>query len=211
MTEKKRLSLKERQRLEREALILQAADEILEEKSYYDTSMEEIAARVGISKATIYAHFDSKEDLAIAIFVRDMQTFLLGVEDVIATKETAQAKLDAVLHFFLTHLFQKRVYLLSNVYNNLMVRNHEFQPHSEVSKLWKQLVDLIHSLLEEGLANGEFESFLSADVMLYAFFGLLISRRVARNLKREATLPPDFADQLSHIFFQGITPQKDNA
>ena len=40
-------SLKEKQRKEREELILQAAEEVFQEKGYYETSMDEIAARVG--------------------------------------------------------------------------------------------------------------------------------------------------------------------
>ncbi|MFL5699301.1 MAG: helix-turn-helix domain-containing protein, partial [Ktedonobacteraceae bacterium] len=56
-------TLKERQRQEREALILQAAEEVLIEKGYHEMSMDEIAARVGISKGTVYLHFASKEDL----------------------------------------------------------------------------------------------------------------------------------------------------
>ncbi len=56
------LSLKERQRREREELILQVAEEVLLEKGYYEASIDEIAARVGIAKGTVYLHFASKED-----------------------------------------------------------------------------------------------------------------------------------------------------
>ncbi len=61
-------SLKEKQRQEREALILQAAEEVLMEKGYHETSIDEIAARVGIAKGTVYLHFPSKEDLVIGLF-----------------------------------------------------------------------------------------------------------------------------------------------
>lgn len=54
-------SLKEKQRKERELLILEAAEEVMIEKGYHETSMEEIAARVGIAKGTVYLHFPSKE------------------------------------------------------------------------------------------------------------------------------------------------------
>src|SRR5947209_18082067 len=99
------LSLKEKQRLEREALILQEAEEMLEEKGYHDTSMDEIAARVGIAKGTIYGHFPSKEDLVIALFKRDMQTFLEGVEPIITQQSTARAQLEALLRYIVTDLF----------------------------------------------------------------------------------------------------------
>src|SRR6266566_9705597 len=87
-------SLKEKQRKEREALILQAAEEVLMEKGYHETSIDEIAARVGIAKGTVYLHFPSKEDLVIALFARNMQTLLEGVDGIIASQPTYRAKLE---------------------------------------------------------------------------------------------------------------------
>ena len=55
-------SLKDRQREERERLILEAAEELLAEKGYHEMSIDEIAARVGVSKGTVYLHFSSKEE-----------------------------------------------------------------------------------------------------------------------------------------------------
>ncbi|HZU00398.1 MAG TPA: helix-turn-helix domain-containing protein, partial [Ktedonobacteraceae bacterium] len=115
-------SLKEKQRQEREALILQVAEEVLMEKGYHETSMDEIAARVGVAKGTVYLHFPSKEDLVVAIFARDMQQFLRAVETAIegaaASELTARAKLEAVLRFMYSGLFSKRTRLLSTMYNN---------------------------------------------------------------------------------------------
>ncbi len=68
-------SLKERQRQERAALILQAAEEVLAEKGYHETSMDEIAARVGVAKGTVYLHFPSKEDLVFALFEQELVIF----------------------------------------------------------------------------------------------------------------------------------------
>src|SRR5579871_1033504 len=65
--------LKERQRLEREQLILEAADDLMLERGYHDTSIDDIAARVGISKGTVYHHFTSKEDLVVALLERGMR------------------------------------------------------------------------------------------------------------------------------------------
>src|SRR6267154_3540256 len=82
-------SLKEKQRQERETLILQAAEEVLMEKGYHETSIDEIAARVGIAKGTVYLHFPSKEDLVIAIFERDMQQLLQYIDTAMSTDLTS--------------------------------------------------------------------------------------------------------------------------
>src|SRR6266853_2989653 len=89
-------SLKEKQRGEREALILQVAEEVLMEKGYYETSIDEIAARVGIAKGTVYLHFPSKEDLVIAIFERDMQQLLQYIDSTMSSALTARGKLQAI-------------------------------------------------------------------------------------------------------------------
>src|SRR6266704_4879694 len=89
-------SLKEKQRKEREALILQAAEEVLMEKGYHETSIDEIAARVGIAKGTVYLHFPSKEDLVVAIFERDMQQLLQYIDTTLASLVTARGKMETI-------------------------------------------------------------------------------------------------------------------
>src|ERR1700730_17150352 len=112
-------SLKERQRLEREELIIQAAEEVLLEKGYYETSMDEIAARVGIAKGTIYKHFPGKEDLVLGIFKRDMQALLQGIDEVIDKEQTPGAKLRALMLFIHAGFFSKRAQLLASIYNGI--------------------------------------------------------------------------------------------
>ena len=89
-------SLKEKQRQEREALILKAAEDVLMEKGYHETSIDEIAARVGIAKGTVYLHFPSKEDLVVAIFERDMQHLLQSIDSTIDSTLTAREKIESI-------------------------------------------------------------------------------------------------------------------
>src|SRR6266852_7801985 len=101
-------SLKEKQRGEREALILQVAEEVLMEKGYYETSIDEIAARVGIAKGTVYLHFPSKEDLVIAILERNAQAVVELVEAMMSAPLLARDKLEAILRFMYGVDFSKR-------------------------------------------------------------------------------------------------------
>ena len=90
-------SLKEKQRQERETLILQVAEEVLMERGYHETSIDEIAARVGIAKGTVYfSHFPRKEDLVIAIFEHDMQQLLQYIDLAMDSTLTAREKIEAI-------------------------------------------------------------------------------------------------------------------
>ncbi|MBX0331098.1 TetR/AcrR family transcriptional regulator [Oscillochloris sp. ZM17-4] len=85
-----RPSLKERQRQLRESAILDAAHELMAQKGYAAMSIDDVAGLVGISKATIYQHFASKEDLAISVVVRLMQRGEQRMQAVSATLPAIQ-------------------------------------------------------------------------------------------------------------------------
>jgi AcrR family transcriptional regulator len=54
----------------REDAIVQAVNHLLAEKGFDLMTVDEVAAEVGIAKASLYKHFSSKEDLAAAAMVR---------------------------------------------------------------------------------------------------------------------------------------------
>jgi AcrR family transcriptional regulator len=61
------------------ARILQVALELFTEQGYDKTSLREIAERLGVTKAALYYHFKSKEDIFRAIledYRREMDAFL---------------------------------------------------------------------------------------------------------------------------------------
>jgi AcrR family transcriptional regulator len=63
-------SLRERQRERRQRLILDAATELIGQKGFDDTSIEEIAERAEVGVATVYNYFGSKSELLGAMLVR---------------------------------------------------------------------------------------------------------------------------------------------
>ena len=57
----------------REDAIVQAVNRLLAEKGFDAMTVDEVAAKVGIAKASLYKHFSSKEDLAAAAMVHVMR------------------------------------------------------------------------------------------------------------------------------------------
>ena len=198
------ISLKEKQRKEREELILQAAEEVFQEKGYYETSMDEIAARVGIAKGTIYTHFPGKEELVIAIFRRDMQKFLDGIDGVIENEPTPRAKLEALLQFIYTGLYSKQTRLLSSMYNAIDLKRMISEKGGSVRELWEHLVSLVTQLLEEGRAMGEFDSSIPTKIMLFSFFSLFSPKMYDHLLLGEDFSREDQIKNLRRVYFNGI-------
>ena len=57
----------------RELAITASVNRLLSEKGFDAMTVDEVAAEVGIAKASLYKHFNSKEELACAAMVLAMQ------------------------------------------------------------------------------------------------------------------------------------------
>lgn len=198
-------SLKEKQRQERETLILEAAEEVLMEKGYYETSMDEIAARVGIAKGTVYLHFPSKEDLVVAIFQRDMERLLQLIKTTIASSLTPRAKAEIILEQLYGSLFTRRMQLFYSISNFAELKQNIVEKKACVRDLWDEISADITSLLEEGKAAGEFDNSIPTAIMLSTFFSFLSPRSYQRLMVEEHIPADELAKQLARIYFKGIT------
>ena len=197
-------SLREKQRQERETLIMQAAEEIFQEKGYYEASMDEIAARVGIAKGTIYTHFPGKEELVLAIFRRNFQTFVQGIDAVIDAESTPRARLEALIQFVYTGLYSKQAQLLSSMYNGVDMKRMIVEKGGCMSDLWESVASRVTRLLEEGKAAGELNPAIPTKVMLFTFFSLFSPKSYDRLLLGDDFSRIDMLKQLQHVYFNGI-------
>ncbi|MEA1966856.1 MAG: TetR/AcrR family transcriptional regulator [Thermodesulfobacteriota bacterium] len=83
--------LRKNEREVRKNLIIDAAIELFEKKSFWDISMRDIAAKAGASASSIYRYFPSRDDLfieALKIDINHIETLLIermktgaGVDD----------------------------------------------------------------------------------------------------------------------------------
>jgi AcrR family transcriptional regulator len=65
----------------REHAITASVNRLLSEKGFDAMTVDEVAAEVGIAKASLYKHFNSKEELACAAMVQAMQKAQAHLED----------------------------------------------------------------------------------------------------------------------------------
>lgn len=203
-----RSSLKEKQREEREKLILQTAEEVMAEKGYHDTSMDEIALRVGISKGTLYLHFASKEALVMALIERSMPQFLEGIQQIVTSALGPRARLEAILQLMVKGTPGKKRFEFFTALSQSAELRKLFEEHDlRLRKLgmWQRLVTEVSTLLEAGKTTGEFDASLPTEVMVGAFLSLLSPLVYQRLLADRQMSPETLAEYLGRIYFRGIT------
>lgn len=197
-------SWKERQRQEREDQILHAAEALLLEKGYHEMAMEDIAARVGISKGTVYLHFPSKEDLVAALMARRMQQFQTSVKEVLALDLSPRAKVRRLLEFLLSGMISERSRVITLLAQDAEVRTLIFEKKAELLATKKAMEEPILAVFEAGQACGEFNAAVPARLLLTIFTNLLNPQRYAEILASGQISREALIEQITHLFFTGI-------
>lgn len=199
--------LKEKQRQERVELILQAAEEVFAEKGYHDTSMDEIAARVGVAKGTLYQHFSSKEELVFAICEQDLEALQRMVERIAISALPAREKLEQILRHMYPEL-RKRMQLLRSLFMAMDVRKGLIEKRLQMRDRLHELAASIKAVLEQGKAEGSFDRAIPTVVMLTAFFSLLAPQGFERLLVEEQLSSEEQVSYIGRIYFTGIATRE---
>lgn len=197
-------SLKERQRLERTQLILEAAEALLIEKGYHEASIEEIAARVGIAKGTVYLHFPSKQDLVIALLDRHLAAFRQLVDTASSASGSARERLEHILRRVYAGRNNERMRAIIGMISSADLQKEHISQKLELLQHKAFVSERISALLESGKAAGEFTTSISTSVMLTAFLALLAPQRYESPFADEGLTQEDVVAQIGQIYFSGI-------
>lgn len=79
---------------QRRAQLLDVGRGLFAERGYDGTSIEEIAARAGVSKPVVYEHFGGKEGLYAVVVDREMQSLLSNITQALTTSGHPRAVLE---------------------------------------------------------------------------------------------------------------------
>lgn len=182
------------------ARIRGAGRELFLTRGFVRVTADEIAARLGISKATLYKSFASKEDILRAV-VRDiMNEIAASVEGILA---------DGRLSFL-----EKLVALFSfvgeriSLFGPFLVRDIQ----KGAPRIWKEIdafrrdkiLKNFKVILESGRQEGLFRSDIDLDLLLKMFTYLIGEFVNPEAVLRSGRSPAEAFESIIKVFFQGI-------
>jgi AcrR family transcriptional regulator len=146
-----------RRKESRPSELIDAALTLFAEFGYAQTRLDDVAARAGISKGTVYLYFTSKQDLFEAV-VRDRAApwmTAIALREIDHTQTT-----EAALRDFLTRgwnqFLESKLYLIARI---VLAESNNF-PHLAEAYL-REVMGPVHDhvvgLLERGIARGEIQ------------------------------------------------------
>src|SRR5690348_301013 len=80
---------------QRREQLLEVGRKLFADKGFEGTSVEEIAAKAGVSKPVVYEHFGGKEGLYAVVVDREIRTLLDGINAALGAETTSRGLLEA--------------------------------------------------------------------------------------------------------------------
>jgi TetR/AcrR family transcriptional regulator of autoinduction and epiphytic fitness len=150
----------------RETAIIQSVNRLLAEKGFDAMTVDEVAAEVGIAKASLYKHFTSKEELACAAMVTAMRR----AQEVIQSTDASLAPLDKLKYVTRWTMTLK----LQGLMPSLPSQNSSLRATLMGSKDYMdglmEVSDALGGWIEEAQAQGQINKALPAVAVLYTLF-----------------------------------------
>ncbi|WP_129673955.1 TetR/AcrR family transcriptional regulator [Candidatus Chloroploca sp. Khr17] len=195
-------TLRERRKALLRDEILAATHQLMAERGYAAFSMEELAARVGVSKPTLYNQFPTKEDLVATMAMQLMERTFAQVEA--ASEASPLQRLLTFLHTSVRLQIEHRTCAMQ-LWLPEIIDLLERHPRSQdyLARIDAHLV----ATIEEAIAVGEIASSIDVASVVRIFNALNISPSIGWISVSGEPDPKRLADTVVAVFRQGLAPQ----
>lgn len=156
MTAKQNVTEQQRQKLSSRKAILDAANICYGRKGITNTTIDDIAEQAGLGRATVYRHFNNKDDILGHLFHREFNSACQDVRDIIETHEDPHQILCLIFDFILNE-FPKMPLHHIIIREDMAVIMARLVSNSELlSSMQMDLVKLFHRKIKQAgqLRNG---------------------------------------------------------
>jgi AcrR family transcriptional regulator len=157
--------------------ILKAAMQLFANRGFHETSMSEVAREARVSKALIFWHFKTKEELFVAVLNRLLEPYFIDfTEEASAMDERAQILklVESYLSFVRDNASSVRFFLAQMLHDQKMSESLNEQVLKLYSGYRAMLIELIASAQQKELCTRRTAPESAAAFMLSALNGLLI-------------------------------------
>jgi AcrR family transcriptional regulator len=193
-------------REEREKSILGAAVALFAERGYANTRMDDIAARAGVGKGTLYVYFPSKQALLEGVIRAASAPSVAAIEGMVMQAGGSPSEVIRVVIGRAKRALQATV---APVFAHVLILESGQFP--EIRRIYrkevlKPVIDLVTELIGRGVESGEFRPIdpgLGARLLLAPFIASVISLQIYG--PDEAGFDPDaLLDTHADLFLAGL-------
>lgn len=147
---------KEREKQQRKIEIVDAAEKVFFTRGYGNSTMDDVAKEVELSKGTLYLYFKSKEEVYHAIVQRGIKTLNQMFEDAVVNKENGICKVRAIGEAFVRFFFEYSNYHDAMIFDQAKTSHMDCDCETEIMNLEvkKKTNEILIDAIQEGIDDG---------------------------------------------------------
>jgi TetR/AcrR family transcriptional regulator, cholesterol catabolism regulator len=153
----------------KEQEIVAVAARLFKVKGYRATTLEDIAAAVGMLKGSLYYYIRSKEELLYLVVRDPIRQAYNKLEEIVTSEAPVKVKIAQAIvnHMTLFHQHYPHIAVYLHDFHHLttQLQKNAIETPKHYQRLWA-------TLLEQGVATGEVRSDLDVKVTGYAILGM---------------------------------------
>lgn len=176
--------------------ILRHAGDLFARNDFARVSIDEVAARSGVGKGSIYRQFGSKEELYAAVVIEGFKHLQHEIRTALAVRASTREQIETVIRLTLTYFWTRRQFFAllhdPRALPASLARNYQKQ-RQELSKM-------IRTILNEGMKSGALRGGLDTRIIAESLLGML---RGINRYCREYTTPERATAAVLSLFLDG--------
>jgi AcrR family transcriptional regulator len=188
--------------------IRKAAWELFNQFGVEKVSMVDIARKAGVSQATIYNNFGSKETLAREFVTAVVDQLVNQVQEVLSHNQPYWEKMAAFIQFISETMVNGRPSRADVTWFN---KGYDLQNDPEIKKLYdsaqERMTNLLLRLVHEGKEQGQVQSSLSEDA-LSVYFRAFMDIFIDPQFQNQYYKNPKLMQDLGSLMIYGLSGQQ---
>ena len=185
----------------REEAIVDAVNQLLIDKGYDQMTVDQVAAAVGIAKASLYKHFPSKEALAAAAMVRTLRQAQDQLDALAATPQSALQRLRGALRWIMQMQFDGAMPTLPS--ENSTLRS-VLMADKAYGELLMAVSETLGAWIVQAQEAGDLDRRLPAEVVLLTLYARACDPVLPLLKATGLHARGDILEWLESSFFEGV-------
>jgi AcrR family transcriptional regulator len=182
--------------------IFNVAARLIGQKGYNAVSMREISEQSGVSKPTIYYHFNSKEGLYRQLFKSAITYSDAQLNDILSRDISAREKLIEVIKARFQQTLKypdfAKFFLQLFIFMEDTPLSEQFQAEAIIRR------EILARLIQEGIKNKEFGVSVKAPIAVEILIGTMIHFIAQQLISNKEILSDQLAEEVIEVLFKGL-------
>ncbi|MDP3970609.1 MAG: TetR/AcrR family transcriptional regulator [bacterium] len=180
--------------------ILKAAEDFFGNFGYLGTAVSQIAKAVNITKASLYYHFESKQDLFEEVLMKSFGQLKVMIDEIIDTPLKAGEKLEKITFAYLEH-GSKQGSLIQSALSRFS-KDEELVLVKTIKRLRQEIMKLVEPLIKVVLKQNNKSRQLDAEIVTQLYFNMMDSFLIRNSFKKEKYEQQAVAKQINLLLFK---------